>query len=545
MTLQSVGRIVKKTERFSDLQSTLDVRDSELRAEREETKRLTRELESALKAAQQAKDELGKLQARFSQEQSGEAARVAGELEALKRDTAFWTRAVPDRNERIELSSLFEWQLSSYGRIAEASALIDGRHELISEVQRKEREASRAGKQEDFDKFRELADSYYAEIRQHQAEIDKQRAIIATKIVPMIERVMTSDPRSIDDDIQPDEDVKDDTDRKELEQGGESGSQDSAPEVYHPTIQIHQPLTALDRYKHTLVFAGCEHIREIIDLLQWLISENFATKLSKFLILIEEDAYETRVGETAKLKKWNYDQKNRACKLIRLLLDGVPIWTSNELSERRIFLRIDREEKLQQFLQTLDERFRRQVQDQENTQVSQQKPLSPPPIQKCSVAKPAQKYKGFTYSGKKVSLHRDLVGKEDQFLEYVPTGHFLGSIQAGVSYGKLRSCGYVENFEQTLREASRGELSKRIEKKLVTEALPEGKTINGIMKSAMAIESHVQQLDIFNSQQEFDRGKAIERAYAILISKEGYDAFTVRRATTDKRHSTSLSPAQS
>lgn len=540
MTHRSIRGIGKRIKKREDLTATLAVRDSELRNEREKNRDLSSKLEDAEREVKHVRSQLTEMQMSVAQEQESAMAHLNQEMDALKRQTAFWMRAVPDPQERNELASLLEWQLTLHGRIAGLLRSINGRHELIADLQKLERKASLDGRQEDFDELHDRIEVCYKDVASFRDEVNYLRAVVATKVMPMIDRVMSGEYRAFNDEVSYSE--EEETDEEIVCESPTIPTEFISTDAAVPT---HQPLTVLDRYELGLVFAGADNEKEIVDLLRWLISEDFAKRLSRFVILIEEDALEPRIAKIADLKKWSVEAQSRARKLMRLLLEALPIWISNDLSSRQIELRIDREGKLQQFLSILDWRFKQRIAQREQLQqvkeahgrkdskVGQdQKPVSPV----SQTENPKVVESGIRYSGKRIALHRDLIGKEHMLLDYVPLGHFFGDSIAAVAYSRLKNDGYISDLEQTLCEARRKELVKRIEQQIIVNGgTPQGRSVNGMIKNAQRIEVSVASLPIFTADGRLDKEKAIERAYDILTTQEGYNSYVVLRHTRNKR----------
>ncbi len=545
-------RTIKGIRRVSDLRETLEVRTSELRTEREDKKALTEKLTIANTQNAGLETRVAELEAQLAGEQRATFERLQQEITALKRGVAFWHPALSGKDEaentviRLQLESLFEWQLSTHRKIADYNLLITGRHALIADLQSLERKASLEGNDESYTQFRTRSDEAYAEIKMYREEIGKLRAIVSTKIVPMIDKVMGGEYRQTDEHEEVLNEKTPSVDKaaaalvqyteailiQDPEMHDGSGS-----EVYHPAIPTHQPLTALDRYELSLVFAGIAEAREIVDIVRWLMADDFAKRLSQFAILIEEDAFEARLEKTARLK-WDFNGKQdiakrmRARRIVKLLLEHLPIWTSNELPSRLIELRIDREGKLQQFLQVLDFRFKQRIAQRERTQNTQlQKPKtpkhSPKPLQSKEAAGSAKERAPLN------QLPQSLIGKESDLLEHVPPGLYLEgrgskSKSIGSIYGKLLSNGLIDSLEQVLRDVGRGIFIQEVTDRWHSASKPHI-SLNAAEGAARLIAAIVQGFGIHDVQGVLDRDAALARAHAILITTRGKNALCTRQ----------------
>ena len=552
---------IKGIRRVRDIQETLEVRTAELRAEREDKKALVEKLTIANTQNAQLETRVAELEAQLAGEQRATFERLHQEITALKRGVAFWHPALSSEDEaentiiRLQLESLFEWQLSTHRKIADYNLLITGRHALIADLQSLERKASLEGNEEGYAQFRARSDEAYAEIKMYREEIGKLRAIVSTKIVPMIDKVMGGEYRQADEHEEVLKEKTPSVEKIAAAVGQNRGvvrvqdsemSDDPGLEVYHPTIPTRQPLTALDRYELSLVFANVKVVRDIVEIIRWLMAEDFAKRLSQFAILIEEDAFEARLEKTARLK-WDFNGKQdiakrmRARKIVKLLLEHLPIWTSNELPSRLIELRIDREGKLQQFLQVLDFRFRQRIAQRErmqNAQTQKQKPSkhSPKPLLSKEATGSAKERAPLN------QLPQSLIGKEQDLLEHVPPGLYLESSDSksksiGSIYGKLLSNGLIDSLEQVLRDVGRGIFVQGVIDRW--RSTSKSRISLGATESiAQQIVANAQSLSIYNEQGEFNRDAALARAHAILITVRGKNALCTRQRASKHQSAT-------
>ncbi len=549
-------RTIKGIQTVSDLQGTLEVRTSELRAEREDKKTLVKKLVIANTENTRLETRVAELEAQLADEQRATFERLQQEIAALKRGVAFWHPALSGKKDeaentaiRLQLESLFEWQLSTHRKIADYTSVITERHALFADLQGLERKASLEENEESYTQFRARSDEAHAEIKMYREEIGKLRAIVSTKIVPMIDKVMGGEYRQVDEH----EEVLDEK-TSSVEKAAAAVVQyceailvqdheihdDLGSETYHPTIPTHQPLTALDRYELPLVFAGIAEAKEVIEIIRWLIAEGFAKRLSQFALFIEEDVFEAHLEKIAGLK-WDFNgrqdvlKRMRARKIVRLLLERLPIWASNELPSRLIELRIDREGKLQQFLQVLDFRFRQRIAQHERTQNAQTQKKTP------SKHSPQSKEAPTPAKARALpnQLPQSLMGKEDELLEHVPPGLYLegkdsNSKSIGALYGKLLSNGLIDSLEQVLRSVGRGTFVQEVTDRW-HNASKLHISLHAAEGAARLITAIVQGFEIHDAKGTLNRDAALARAYAILITTRGKNALCTRQAALKLR----------